>query len=490
MPTLTQIKNLADDPQGIRRKLIRAEIERRKREERASFYQPQDYQIEFHKSTAARILLHGGNQSGKTTSAVIDCHWDMSDTNPFKPKNNRPLSYRACGDGLVEQVESVLVPQFKSCVPRETLRGGSWETAWEGKFHRLYYKNGSVLHFMSYDQEPGKAAGVPLDGLLLDEANKCPFAFWKELRARLLTRNGRAIFTCNPDDGGGWLVPEIYEKKNTDEDVECFQFHTEDNQYADKDGVARLIADIGDDEVERAIRLHGDFLSVGGLVYPILKKELHQKTAAEVGWNPSWTNYVAIDPAPGKKGHAALWGAVGPGGQIHFYDQLRYTGLISEFCERMRVKSGIKHVQGWRIDGHWNWDNATARSSKNAQEPLNIEREFINHGIPVIKAPTDVRKHIGIDMVRARLRPDPQTRLPAMTFEPELVEAWEEMRHYSYRNPTKKDEDQFTIKLRQVDDDFPDCVRILVTSNPTYEGRFNIRNYQSQVVADEYGCGF
>jgi hypothetical protein len=301
--------------------------------------------------------------------------------------------------------------------------------------------------------------------------------------------HGEAIASLTPEDGDASWEIEWYEKaKNGDPDYQAFKFPTSLNKFISKEGIEQLIRDCGDDDVQIAIRLDGDFASIGGKIYPILKKETHQKTDDEVGMDHTWTRFIAIDPGVAKE-HAVLWGAVGPGNHVHFYRELAQAGQINQLCDSIRRMSGTDGpIFNFFLDGHWDWDNRTAVSGTDG-EPLNIEKEFIKNGLPVVKAPRDIRNWLGIDHVRERLRPDPISHSPLLTFSPECQRTWYEMTHYSQVRPSAKDPTRYAPRIRKVDDDFADCVRIAVTSNPTFEGG-GATYIRSEVVVGDYGLGF
>jgi len=482
--------SLIGNEEQIRSVLLVRELQRRMKEERASFYQPNIHQLAFHKATEKYRLVHGGNRGGKTECVCEETHWCASGKHPYKEVPPPPTHYVVCGDGMTEQVDRVLVQKFREIVPRETLKGGEWKSAWSDKYHTLTYANGSTIHFMSYDQDVGKLSGVSLDGAVLDESCNASENFWKELNARLIDRNGWAVFAVTPIYGLTWEY-KFYERAKTDPDVAVFRLPTRDNiANLSADGIAALESQIGDDENERRIRLEGDFLAIGGLIYPILDPRLHRKTGAEVGMNDSWSKYLAIDPGINKD-HVVLWGAVGPGRHIHFYRELYVSGPIHpDLKAEIRTASGLDRMEGFRLDGHWDWDNRTARSAADQDKYLNIEKEFfIPPALPVIKAPVDIRRWQGIDHVRTMLRPDPTTQKPLITFSPECERAWYEMTHYMCVPPGPGSENRHNPRIRKVDDDAPDCVRIFVTSDLQYTGGALFMPV-SHVVVDEYGLAW
>lgn len=491
MPQVAE-QTAISDPETFRKLAIIKELQRRQREEKGSFYHPYAKQLAFHQCQKKYRLVHGGNRSGKTESLCMDFHWCASDSHPYRPVRPAPTHYVLCGDGMTEQVDRVLVQKFRQNVSRETLRGGDWSKAWSEKYHTLHYANGSTIHFMSYDQDIGKLSGVSLDGAGLDESCNASKRFWQEINARLIDRNGFAVFAVTPIYGMTWEYEFYARAGNNDPDVASFRLLTKDNiDNLSEDGIRALEEHIGEDEIQRRVRLEGDFLSIGGLIYPMLNSKTHRRTKKEVGWDDTWTKYVAIDPGVAKE-HAVLWGAIGPGRHVHFYRELAVSGAIHpDLKARIRTASGLDRIEGFRIDGHWDWDNRTARSAADGEKYLNLEREFyIAPEMPVIKAPIDNSgRSFGIDKVRDALRPDAITGMPFITFEPELERTWEEMVNYQYLDPKDSAESRHNPRVRKVRDDFPDCVRIFITSDLQYTGGY-VFLPKSAVEVDEYGVAW
>lgn len=496
----------------FRRKAILDELASRKRHGKAEAYTPnrkgegetcprcgrkKSSQYQFHKSTKKHRLIHAGDRAGKTEAATMEFIWHCLGTHPLKA-TNPPYKFRVCGDGMTDQVEQVLVEKYHELVPTRFLDGGSWASAYSKSSHTLDINDNkghtSRIGFVSYDQDPGKLAGKDLDGVHHDEPS--PRSFWKENRSRLMDRDGFAMFTFTPrhDMQALWEF-EMYEKAmQGDSDYEVFNFHTEDNPYLNAEAVAKMIEELGQDDPQTLkMRLCGDFCSIGGIIYASLDRRFHVKHDFEVCMSEDWPRFVCIDPGVAKE-HAVLWGAVGPGNRKHFYRELAQDGEIKDLCSSIRRLSGLEFIQHYFIDGHWDWDNRTAKGSDN--QSLNLEREFILNGMPVQKAPLDIRMWLGIDQVRAHLK---QRRpvmiegevkiLPDITFSPECERTWYEMTHYSQIPPKRDDPTRHSPKIRKVDDDFCDCVRIGITSNPTYIGASGV-NLFSQAEPDEYGIVF
>lgn len=490
MPRKPKTKESLSPEEEFRRKAVLDELKRRKREESFESFSPHPYQIEFLKDNRKRTIVAGGNRSGKTNIAIYKAICWLLGQDPLNigiPLKETPVYGRVCGSGMEEQVEKVLVEYFRKYIPRRHLRGGDWN--YSQRTHSLHCDNGSWVEFMSFDQDPEKGAGRDLDFAILDDVG-CSKRFMEQTRARLVDRNGHLIRTLCPEEGITWEYEWWERAGNGDPEYSRYKFRTLENTALSPEGVAQLISDIGDDETQYRIRLEGDFLEIGGIIYPQLKREFHVKHGVEVGFvleDHLWPTGIAIDPGVAKE-HAVLWFAVGPGSHIHFYREYFVAGTIQDLCSDIKRLSGLDNLQFFFIDGHWDWDNRTAKSG-DGTESLNIEREFVKNGIPVKKAPLDIRMWQGIDQVRARLKPQ-FNRIPLITFEPGLDRTWYELTHYSQVPPKKSDPTRHSPRIRKVDDDACDCVRIAVTSNPEFSGIANIAQFGSVVEFSEYGVGF
>lgn len=475
------------------------EIKRRQREEGLRFYKPFPYQEAFHRSNKPRRVVNGGIRAGKTMSIINDIVWRMTDTHPFHQNLPIPQYWRLCSAGMEEAVSKVLVEWCYKLIPREYLEGDDFN--YSQKTHVLRFKNGGFMEFMSYDQEESKGAGRPLHGVFFDESRNCGERFRRQCLARLVDFGGVAIAGGCPEDGLTWEY-EWYERaKNGHPDYGAYPFPTVENLTLAPEDIERMKDDLDHDEKLIRIYLYGDFLSIGGLVYPSLGTHIHRCTAAEFGVQPNWPIYVSIDPGI-SKAHAVAWAAIGPGGQKHFY-RARKIGMETETQTMIELALGIRDVSrderisGFTFDPHWDWNNRVVRSS-DGTAPFNLEAELRKaldkvgySNVPLLPARRDQRIWFGIDQVRSQLRIQSPFARPLITFGPDTDELWWEMTHYMCVTPKKNDPDRHAPRIRKVDDDFCDCVRILVTTDGVdYNAEVGGVSLPSLVSVDEYGLGF
>lgn len=485
-------------------------------EEQLRFYVPQSYQEPFHLSERHRRLVHGGVRSGKTVSVCAHIIWSCIGTDfgtswaswvpPWVKDIKTPQFWRACSDGMNESVLKVLVEWFKKMTPREFLEGGEFN--YSQSTHILRFKNGSWVEFMSYDQEEGKASGRPLHGVWMDESHKCPRTFRKQCLNRLIDYHGTAIASCCPEDGITWETEWYDLAQAGDPDTAAFQFPTVENEYMypDRDkskpspAIEQIKKDYDHDERLLRVVLHGDFIAIGGLIYEMLHAQTHKLASIDVGVQPDWPVYVSIDPGI-QKPHAVIWAKCGPGTQLHVFREAEVgresvTQTMKELAWEIRFKSKDERIAGFCFDPNWDWNNKTVATATG--EPFNLEKELRKAldevgytEVPLYKARKDRLMWFGIDQVKALLRKDESIKRPLLTFDPENVEmTWNQMRKYQCVPQKQTQQDAHRPRIRKVDDDFCDCIRILVTSPVEFAVTGGSPKLFSNVSYDDYGLGF
>lgn len=497
--------------------MVLREIERRKRTEGYHFFKPQPFQKYFDSSQALRVLIHGGNRSGKTMHAIRRMLRILSGQDIYNKLYGwePPIRLRVCGAGMHEQVLKVLVEWFRNLTPREWLPGGEFRFNTQNGMMRTDDNGpckGGWVEFMSYDQDPEKGSGRPLHGVVFDEAYKCGERFRNQSLARLVDDGGFAWSLETPEDGDATWSTKWYERADTKsvymetaETVElrtnltgeteyaCFCYPTRLNKKLKKRAIEQLVKDCEGDEIQIRIRLNGEFISIGGIVYPMLRPEKHVRIGSDIGANPSWVNYLSVDPKVGvNKEHCAIWYCVGPGDSIHFYRELYCTGTMSDMMHEVRAKGRGERLAAINFDPHWDWDNQLV-TKPGKEEPFNLLTSLIEakdeagyHDVPVIEARRDKHVWFGIDQVIEMLKPEKPDTDPQITFAPACQRLYDEMRRYSCVRQREKDPTRYRPRIRKIEDDGPDCVRIAVTSPRDYHAGYG----QARIIDTREDAGY
>lgn len=489
--------------------LVVRKVAQLKRTEGYWFYQPQDYQRSFAECLAHRVVIHGGNRAGKTQHAIKRTLDIMSGVDPLNKLMgwDPPIYWRWNGAGMEEQVRKVLVEWFRKLTPRAWCENGEFNVS--QKANRLVFAErgpcrGGWCEFMSYDQDPESGSGRPLHGTGFDEAYKCSRRFRNQSLSRLLDYHGVAWSIETPEEGDATWSVEWYERaKDGDPDYAAFRYPTRENKFLypgyDKTQVSpaieQIVKDCDGDEIQLRIRLDGDFISIGGVVYPMLKPEFHVKHPHEFHVDSSWTKYVDIDPGV-RKAHRVTWHLVGPGKRCYFYRQAYIVGTMEDMCVEIRKLSGKEQFAAFNFDPHWDWNNNTAKM-KDGTTPFNLQsslREAMNLAgyseVPLMPARKDSSMWFGIDQVASMLQVDGPTGMPNLAFSPECMELYDEMRRYSCVRSKERDPSAHRPRIRKIDDDGPDCVRIAVTSPMEYLAHVGGGVVIREEIEDEFGVSW
>ena len=477
---------------------------------------PYNDQIGFFYSPSRERWVFGGNRSGKTESAVVDCilfaagehpvrsaspsgrftagwppgvdapiqcggnvgsptdHLDQNSNPRFAP----PVYIRYCAPTYEDSIRGVILKKFQQLVPRYLLRGGSWDKAWSEGSRVLYFANGSQVKFMTYkqwDAAPGSYGGDDCHAIYMDEHGI--EAIYRENSMRLADYNGYLVGSMTPELGLVWEEGHVMEPPEG-LTVDHWFFSTERNPYLSQEGVAAVKASITDERLAAA-KLEGRFVSLSGLVMPMWSRNVHVVADFEIPTH--WPRVLSIDPHR-RKPTALDWVAWSDEGEAFVYRSL------------------------WGVEGH----------QKMTVEDLKAFIRAKNAGENVVlmladEAQGGTGKDIfGQESVIKMLRSDPNglrifgtNQSSEKKFEAGIYKFWEylksgkfkvfqscdygsgavvdgfrcaslpwQMQHYQYKGLQKQDEETFREKVRGVDDDHIDnCRYILMAGDPNRKRR-------------------
>ncbi len=262
------------------------ELQRRKREERLTYYKPYPKQREFHEAGKAHRerLLMAGNQNGKTYPAAAEVSMHATGIYPDDWNGRRwerPVRIWIGGiaDDLVRdnpQKHVMGVPGLwgtgfvpKSCiVPKRIAMShgvtGAIDTAY------IRHKSGgySVIIFKSYKEGREKWQSDTVDIIWYDE--EPPMEIYSEGLARISATSGMVLVTLTPLKGGTVLVNRFYLEKSPDRHLT--QMTIEDAEHIPVSERQKIID--GYPEHEREARARGVPLLGSGRVFPVDEKQI------------------------------------------------------------------------------------------------------------------------------------------------------------------------------------------------------------------------
>lgn len=260
-------------------------------------------QLEFFKAAATNKtrIFRSGNQVGKTTAGAVDVLRMALGYHPwcqFKP----PMRIWCSGLDWDFGIGQVIWPAMRDIIPMDEVRSITYMRKQEPQLPlQILFNNGSELTFKSADSGRKKYQGAPLHAVWLDEEH--PQEVVEEARTRLIKNVGYFTCTLTPVMRSRWI-----QDVEREPDTALFRASMLDAARAgllDLNAVKNFEAALP--EKQRRVRVHGDFVSLEGMVYPSLDRDSHcaeirgdalysGKTRIASWPLPNhWRRYAAID---------------------------------------------------------------------------------------------------------------------------------------------------------------------------------------------------
>ncbi len=264
-------------------------------------------QARFIEAQTKMIAAIAGNRFGKTTSLVV---WMLKEC---LPKEALPSWLRALRrfDERVDvwimvpsedKILDSLKPAFEKWVGARYFKGGSWGRAYNGESRTLTLVNPhagtgvswSTVAFKTYKMDASTLGGASLWAVGYDEPP--PRAHREEGRTRLVDHDGVELFAFTPITTNVAYAKKIIWNRREDPDITLVRGSIHDNTVLPAHAIAAWEREFADDPL-LAARRDGDFVDVGGQIYPLLERRVIEP------WDPAAkapgrfeTVVVAIDP--------------------------------------------------------------------------------------------------------------------------------------------------------------------------------------------------
>ena len=505
-----------------------------------AYYEPVNPRARaLHLSTARQVAVVGGNRSSKTDSSLAELAIQLTGHIPRslmhdypRQKLGRPIRARVVCNSLTDTLEPVIKPKLRwdqwngvgdpaggrghwGWLPRHCLLGGAWEKAYSEKYRTLsiaydaawrdqdgrgFDRAGvSTVQFLSYDQDLTAFAGSSMHLILHDELP--PSDIYRENRMRTLDVRGQIITAFTPPDEIGLargdvssFYDQVYEPglpgPAKDPDIDTIILHTEDNRILSAADVAAIAATMTDEQ--REVRLHGRFLHLSGVVYPLF-------TARDAWWcfrcarritpmdgqclhcrgddietfthviephaiPAAWPVVFVIDPHPRKK-DAMGWFAVTPSDDVVMIGELETDGTAAEVKRAVTDKEdalGIRPVQRLMDP------NIATETNDKLGRDTTIRDAYDRVGLRCDLAIDSI--NVGIQNVHELLTPDSRTRRPRFRAFTTCGKFAYGMTHWSWDEHVRTGDKEPKEKVRDRFKDFPDLLRYLANGKPSFHG--------------------
>lgn len=218
--------------------------------------------------------LIAANRTGKT----IGCRTD--DVIQAVPRELVPDHLQECkkwdppfhvwiGAPKYAKHEDTTLPLLRKYIPKAVLPEGNFGKAYKSQSRMIELTCGSTIGLKTYDQDLDAWASAEVHRISWDEEPDSlhAAALRSEARARLISTGGEECIGTTPLLGYSWLYDDVWLKRDQP-NISVVTMTMHDNPWLTPEVIAEFEAGLTEDE--RRMRVKGEFVHVGGLVYPQL----------------------------------------------------------------------------------------------------------------------------------------------------------------------------------------------------------------------------
>ncbi len=360
-------------------------------------------QIAFHKCNKKNRWVFGGNRTGKTECGAVEVVYFARGCHPYRKIDKATtgwvvsLSTQVQRDVAQSKILNYLNPDWIEDIVMSSGRKDSYKN---GVIDYILVKNifGTIskIGFKSCDQGREKFQGTSLDYVWFDE--EPPYDIYSECRMRVLDKNGDIFATMTPLKGMTFVYDEIYMNKFNDKNIWCEFISWDDNPFISEDAKNAMKVSMSADELRS--REHGEFLDLGGKVYPEFDENVNVIEPFDVPYD--WQDKLSIDPGL-KNPLSCHWYAVDYDGNIY---------VVAEHYDKEKdIEFHSNRIHEISNDLHWHRnpngmldaliDSAANQTTLASQK--SVSQLFYEHGILVN---SNVNKDVfsGIQRVKSYLK--------------------------------------------------------------------------------------
>ena len=433
-------------------------------------YIPHSKQLEFHSAPNKIRFMCGGNRSGKTESGV----WEgvahaTGDYPDWYPQEKRLLGANR-GRVVVTDFQkgaSVYEEKLWKYLPKDRVK--SIKRTMRGALEKIEVKHKSggisVIEMLTHEQDDMVFESWSGHWAHFDEPpprNK----FIATLRG-LIDFKGRVWLTLTPLTEP-WLYDEFISK--ADETIFYVHVDIRDNPHMDEAEIKDFESRLTEDEKEA--RIHGKFRHLVGRVYKEFDPAIHLlDQRPEDLFGKDWKHYpvyFVLDPHD-RRPHCGIWAKVDPFGTIYVFAEIEHKATVKDLSKEIlkrEILMGIKSSEVHRI-----LDPNKGRTPT-AVTGLRLVDDFAKHAVYFTTSVNDdiIMGHLAVaeKLMWDKRYPLDMTNKPKLFFFREGTKSTVRMIQSYVWDDWKGSEKDKKERPKDVNKDFPDCVRYLVMSNPFF----------------------
>jgi len=426
-------------------------------------------QMEFNAIKAPPLgtkAMIAGSRTGKTRGGLADDVIQAVRSEFIPPhlehcKKWQPPFHVWIGAPKYSKHEDTILPTLRKLIPKGELIEGSFNKSYKAQSRMLRLVSGSTFGCKTYDQDLDAWASAEVHRIHWDEepnGENGP-AMRSEARARLLSTEGDELISMTPLLGFSWVNNDVWEERHTNPKVIVRQMGMKDNPWLTAKAIADYERGLTEDEIR--MRVHGEFVHLGGMFFEEFDERLHVIGPIQ----PDHLKYhdVVIGLDPGRTRTGVVWVSFDKDNSALVFDEWNpgrdfIVSSIAEEIHRRNEFWGIKEPT-YVIDP----------SSRNEQitDKDEVAAAYSRHGINCEWGKNP--RGPGITEMKRRLQAKDAKGLPSPTllYTRDCHETIKQHERYR-RDPKARDEWQAIPQNDQTRFDLVDATRYAVMSR-TYD---------------------
>lgn len=424
-------------------------------------YVPSSKQKLFHEDANPDRLYIGGNRSGKSLGSTIEAIWWLTHTHPHRQTPEGPVRGRVVAVDFLNGVDKIILPLYKQWLPKTYLINGSWEQSYSRERHVLTLNNGSFVEFMSQDQDLDKFAGSSRHFVHFDE--ECPQTVFRECLARLVDTDGVWWMSQTPVQGMEWIYDDIYiPAKKGEKNIGIVEAEMADNPTLSREAIDKFLDMLP--EEERAIRSKGQYVHLGGSVFPDFTPQTH--TIEKGVFTPTPEHRIIRTMDSGYTNPTVwLWLAVDEENNVTvFKEHYRAKLTVEEHATIVnQMTRDIENQYGCKV---WLTTGDPAIKQTKEQTGTSVQQEYQKYGIYIVvdMIPTDRR--IGLERIRQYLKLNKKSKRPHLMITddcPYLIAELPKLRWKKWASPKIAEQNNKLEDIRDRDNHCYDALKYAMT---------------------------
>lgn len=429
-------------------------------------------QMEFHAIQAPPMgvkALIAANRSGKTVACVVDDIIQLVDDRlvpehlkAFK-KWHGPVTIWIGAPKNDTHFKNT-VPLLRKFMPKEALIDGEFSKSFKSQpAPELKLANGSTVAFKTYDQDKDAWASAEVHRIHWDEEPNIADSagLRSEASARLVSTNGDEIIGMTPLLGYSWVHDDVWAVRDTDPLVSVVQMGMDDNPWNTKEAIAKFSARLTEDE--KRMRLHGEFVHLGGMFFDEFRDKIHVVDPATPDHVKGQEIVVGIDPGRNRTG--VVWIAFDKDNSALVFDEFNpQEAVVPEVAAEIKRRN-----KAWGVDPNEvtyvidpSSRNTSAINADQVEAAYAREEIFCQWG--------QNSRAAGILEIKRRLQDSDRDGNPdpTLVFSRKCTETIRQCERYR-RDPKSKDEWAAVPQSDNIRFDCVDATRYAVMSRTYYE---------------------